>query len=145
MAKQREATNLAEFVKFQTIGAAVLGYVERAGENGNGPFVIFSPAGYRASASMAFTRFEELACGLATDLASKVRRDDVGKILLFVFAGTKPTSKDPLKLFNVVELDAAEARSIMQGGDLLPEWIAAPAASVSASVSPASMTREKLF
>lgn len=144
MAKQREATNLAEFVKFTAIGAAVLGYVQRAGENGNGPFVIFSPAGFRPSADSSFTRYEELACGLATDLASKVRRDDVGKILLFVFAGTKPTSKDPLKLFNVVELTTEEARAVMTGGELLPEWVAAPEASITATTGSAS-TREKLF
>lgn len=126
MGDKREATNLAEFARFRAVGAAVLGYVERMGENGNGPFAILSPAGFRASKDAPFTRYQELGVGLATDLSSKVRKDDVGKIMLFVFAGTKPTSKDPLKLFNVVVLSTDEAREIMKGGPLDPSYEAAP-------------------
>jgi hypothetical protein len=138
MAKQREATNLAEFVKFQKVGAAVFGLVTRQGENGNGGFVIMSPAGFRATSQDAFQRFAEVAVGMTTDLASKVRPDDTGKVLLFVFAGTKPTSKDPLKLFNVFELSADEARALIAGEPMKPEWSAVPEASVSSSSSSSS-------
>src|SRR4051812_39424612 len=100
MATQRDATTLSEFVKFVNLGAAIFGVVVRHGENGNGDFVVMSPAGYRSGMGEKFTRYQEVAVGLSTDLANKVQRSDVGKLLLFVFAGRRPTTKDPLKLFN---------------------------------------------
>lgn len=126
MAQQREATNLAEFVKFTTTGTAVFGLVTRQGSNGNGDFCILSPAGYRKGKAGAFERYAEVAVGMTTDLLSKVLTSDTGKIMLFVFAGTKPTSKDPLKLFNVFELTPDEARALISGGPMAPEWEAAP-------------------
>lgn len=135
MAQQREATNLAEFVKFAAVGAAIFGVITRQGENGNGGFVIMSPAGYRANGKDKFQRYEEVAVGLTTDLASKIRREDTGKIMLFVFAGTKPTSKDPLKLFNVFELSGAEAKALLSGEKMNPEWESAPASVVSSAAT----------
>ena len=127
MAQQREATSLAEFIKFQKIGAAVFGVVTSQGENGNGDFLVMSPAGYRPDLATKFDRFGELAVGISTDMASKVRTDDTGKLLLLVFVGTKATAKSPMKLFNVFEISADEARGLLEGKAMNAEWMKAPA------------------
>lgn len=127
MAKPRNSQALGEFAQLNSIGAAILGMVTRQGENSNGRYVIFEPAGYRPDADTPFTRFAELACGLRTDLASKVTQTDTGKILAFVLVATKETAKSPMKIFNVYELTTEEARAIMVDGRALPaEWMTPP-------------------
>lgn len=126
MATAREATNLAEFVKFTTLGAAVFGRIKKYGSNNNGPFVTFEPAGYRPATGAPFTRYQEVACGLTTDLAAKVSEGDTGKMLIFLYVGSRPTSNKPQKLFNVYEIGASEAKSLIEGGDVPAEWMTAP-------------------
>jgi hypothetical protein len=135
--RPREAVSQSQFAKFTEIGAAVLGFVSRIGENGNGPFLVMSPCGFRTSGKAPFVRFDELAVGLSTDPASKIQRTDTGKILLLVFVATKPTGKDPLKIFNVVEITADEARQVMTDGVLAPDWTSLPSNAVASSASPA--------
>lgn len=127
MAQHRAAQNLAEFVKLATIGAAIFGKVVRKGQTGNGDFIVMSPAAFRASSTAPFTRYEELALGLSTDLLSKINDGDVGKILLAVYVATKPTQKSPMKLYNVWELSPAEAKGLLDGHDMPAEWTAPPA------------------
>jgi hypothetical protein len=137
--RPREAVSQSQFAKFGEIGAAVIGFVSRIGENGNGPFLVMAPCGFRASGKAPFVRFDELAVGLSTDPASKIQRNDTGKILLLVFVATKPTGKDPLKIFNVVEVTAEEAREVMKSNTLASEWTALPSNAVaSSSASPAA-------
>lgn len=126
MAQSRAAQNLAEFVKLNTIGAAVFGKIISKGQNGNGAFVVMSPAGFRASGGERFGRFQELAVGLSTDLASKVNDGDVGKLMLFVFVATKKTAKSPMKIFNVWELTGDEARRLLETNTMPAEWSATP-------------------
>lgn len=144
MATQRTAKDLAEFVKFVTIGAAIMGRVVEQGENGNGKFVTFAPAAFRASPDAKLERYAELAAGLSTDLLSKVSDGDTGKNLLFVFVGTKPTKKSPMKLFNVVELTNAEAGALFKSGKMDAEWMKAPDVAVS-STARAAVTDDLPF
>lgn len=128
MATQRSAApnDLAEFVKLNVIGAAVLGFVERQASNQSGRFLTLSPAAYRASKDGPFVRFEEMALGLSTDLARKILPNETGHILLAVFVGTKPTAQSPMKLFNVFDITAEEAKALIEGADpekLLPGYM----------------------
>lgn len=127
MAQHRAAQNLAEFVKLNTIGAAIFGKIVSKSQNGNGDFVVMSPAGFRESAKSPFTRYEELALGLSTDLLSKIADSDKGKIILAVYVATKPTAKSPMKLYNVWQIEPEEARALLEGHDMPAEWSAPPA------------------
>lgn len=131
MATQRNAAALAEFAKLNEIGAAIFGQITKYGTNNSGPFVIFSPAGYRERASDKFERFQEVALGLSTDLLAKIQAADVGAILFIVLVATKPTQKSPMKIFNVWAISASEARSILAGEVEVPsEWMTPPAGTV---------------
>jgi hypothetical protein len=60
--------------------------------------------------------------------------------MLFVFAGRRPTTKDPLKLFNVYELTAAEAKELMETSRLAPEWEQAAAESMNGATRDGART-----
>ena len=135
MATQRTAQELGEFVKLDHIGAAVFGFVSRQGENSNGRYVVFEPAGYRSRDGEKFEKYGELACGLRTDLASKVSTTDTGKLLLFVLVATKPTAKSPMKIFNVFEIEPSEARDLIAGKPFPAEWMTVPESAVASTAA----------
>lgn len=123
----RTARSLAEFVKFRAVGTCVFGYVSRAGKNANGDFVVLEPAAVRFSARERFEKYGELAVGLSTDLASKLSPSDVGQYIFIAFVGTRPTSKDPMKLYNVVPVTRDNCVALLNGESEVPgEWLAAP-------------------
>lgn len=122
MAMQRERRPVQEFVKFNSVGAAVLGRIVRQGANDNGRFIILEPAGYRPNAAEKLTRYGSLAVGLATDMERQIMPGETGALVLIVFYGTRDVGRpSPLKLYDVFELTQDEARAIMEGRAKFPE------------------------
>lgn len=119
--KEREVVN-AEFVKLRTIGMAVCGRISRYDTNQNSDFVIMQPIFVRRSHDGKWQKYGAGAVGLSTDLARKISREDVGKVIMAEFKDTKESaSGSPQKLFGVFELEKEEIIAMNDKAEVMPE------------------------
>lgn len=111
--KERQVVN-APFFKFTGIGFAAAGRVTRyepSSNPKNTDYVLMEPCFTKRGTDGKWMKYPAACIGLTTDLARKIKRDDVGTPLLVEFIGTKPAtnpSQDPQKLFKVSELERDE-------------------------------------